>query len=122
MQTQDHETEFYLITCVSRADGDISHVTYRALDVTFDSSRVLVTQVEIYGEANTITLGEAVRAIQRGGWQFWVYAGERLTMVEVVQRDGRSFLRTTPDDTALNNLSELPECEEAEDEAPAHTI
>lgn len=103
--------EAYLLICVAReADsGDITQITYRAIELTYNADG-LPSQVEVDNTPLTISMHEAVQAIESGHWQFYVYAGERLAAVEVVERNGRRFLRTEPDDTTLNNLNVFKEC------------
>lgn len=104
--------EFYFLECVTRdpETRELQSITYRPVDITF-SADGHPTQVEIDSEHYTISMHEAIAAVDSGAWSFWVYADNRLVRVEVVERKGRRYLRTEPDDSTLNNLSVFKECE-----------
>jgi Protein of unknown function (DUF3892) len=53
---------------------------------------------------------EAIAAIERNGWEFYVHAGSATIDVIVATRLGRKYLKTKNDGETPNNLLALPEC------------
>jgi uncharacterized protein DUF3892 len=53
---------------------------------------------------------EAITAIKKGTYSFYVSVNGKSVAVIIATHDGREYLKTTADGYAPNNLLSLPEC------------
>jgi hypothetical protein len=53
---------------------------------------------------------QAIGQIERGVHEYYVEVNNREVDIHVVNRGGRKYLRTNPDQTTHNNLDDLPDC------------
>ncbi len=63
-----------------------------------------------YGNRIKITEEEGIRHIEQGIYNYHVKVGNRDVNVFISTHNGRKYLRTTSDDTTVDNLLSLPEC------------
>jgi len=82
------------ITCVRKDwEGNITHVGSKYLSIP------------------PIPIEKVIREIEDGFSTYYVYNPfAKKVFVHVVNRYGKKYLRTGPDDSALNNLDHLPIC------------
>lgn len=70
------------------------------------------TRIEYIGQEGQWKISEdsAIRRIRNGTDSFFTMVNGRRANVIVAERNGRPYLKTTLDDTRVDNLLILPEC------------
>lgn len=57
-----------------------------------------------------ITKERAIEGIESGRWQFYVQIEDTISEVMISENQGFKYLKSTNNDTEIDNLLNLPEC------------